>query len=149
MDRTLSAASQYRQAVHHLAQLPASQQILALKYELFHALQRGNDLQDRARDLEVRVAQLEGPPSDREAMLDAFAQTLHEALGERATELETARRDYERDTRQLRLALHAAETHCELLDELCHNLVATIERAADDEVSASPEPAERPEQVAS
>jgi hypothetical protein len=133
MDTTHSALFQYRQATKHLPQLSERQQILTLKFELFHALQRGNDLQDRARCLESRVTQLEVPVSEREAVLDAFAKKLHTDLAQKAGELDAAGREHDKETRQLRLALRAAETHCELLDELCHDLVATLEKAAEDE----------------
>jgi hypothetical protein len=149
MDATHSAFCQYREATKHLPQLSERQQILTLKFELFHALQRGNDMQNRARDLETRVAQLETPASEREAMLDAFARQLHADLTGKSGELEAAQRDREKETRQLRLALRAAETHCELLDELCHDLLATIERAAEDEAAGRPESTSSAEQAAS
>jgi hypothetical protein len=139
MDATHSAFFLYREATKHLRSLSERQQVLTLKFELFHALQRGNDLQDRARALEIRVAQLEAPPSVREAALDAFARQLHADLVLKSGELDAAQRDREKETRQLRLALRAAETHCELLDELCHGLVATIERAAEDDAVARPD----------
>jgi hypothetical protein len=149
MDATHSPFSQYREATKQLPQLSERQQILTLKFELFHALQRGNDMQDRARDLEIRVAQLEAPASERESMLDAFARQLHTDLAQKSAELEAAQRDCVKETRQLRLALRAAETHCELLDELCHDLVATIERAAEDDAVARPNETDPSERAAS
>jgi hypothetical protein len=143
-----SALSQYRHATQHLHLLSERQQVLTLKFELFHALQRGNDMQDRARNLEARVAQLESPATEREAMLDAFAQQLHAELAVKSDELDAAQRDRDKETRQLRLAICAAETHCELLDELCQGLVATIERAAEEDAASRPDEA-APEQAAS
>jgi hypothetical protein len=149
MDATHSAFSQYSEATKHLPQLSQRQQILTLKFELFHALQRGNDLQDRARDLEIRVAQLEAPASEREAMLDAFAKQLHADLAKKSGELEGAQREREKETRDLRLALRASETLCELLDELCHALLATIERAAEEQAAGRPESTHSAERAAS
>ena len=136
MDAAYSAFFHYREATKHLPQLSAEQQILTLKYELFHALQRGNDFQDRSRALEARVAKLEAPASEREAVLDAFAQQLHREL----EQARAAQVDRNAEIRRLRLALRAAETHCELLDELCRDLVATLERAAYEACEVSPEP---------
>jgi uncharacterized coiled-coil protein SlyX len=143
MDAPHSAFAQYRAATRHLPKLSERQQILTLKFELFHALQRGNDFQDRARTLEARIAQLEAPATEREAMLDAFARTLHDDLTRKAEELEATESKHQKETCKLRLALVAAETHCDLLDELCHDLVATIEKAAED----APESAAAEEEV--
>ena len=143
MDSPHSAFAQYRAATRHLPKLTERQQILTLKFELFHALQRGNDFQDRARGLEVRVAQLEIPVTEREAMLDAFARKLHDDLTRKTDELEAAESHHQKETRRLRLALVAAETHSDLLDDLCHDLVATIEKAAE----AEAEPAAQSEDV--
>jgi hypothetical protein len=148
MDPPHSAFAQYRVATQHLPNLSERQQILTLKFELFHALQRGNDFQDRARALEIRIAQLEIPASEREAMLDAFARKLHADLARMAGELEGAQNTHAKETRRLRLALVAAETHCDLLDELCTDLVATIEKAAEDHAQA-PTEREDPAQHAS
>ena len=126
METTFSALEQYRAATQHLPELSPKQQVCLLKYELFHALQRGNDFQDRARGLEIRVAQLEAPASGREAQLDTFARTLHAQLAYRTGELEEARRRYDEEVRRLRLALMASEADR-------RHLIAIIEKALDED----------------
>jgi predicted transcriptional regulator len=126
METTFSALDQYRAATQHLPDLSPKQQVCFLKYELFQALQRGNDFQDRARDLEIRVAQLDAPATGREAQLDAFARTLHAQLANRTDELEQARRQYDEEVRRLRLALMASEADR-------RHLVAIIEKAFDED----------------
>jgi len=130
MDTPQSALAQYREATKHLPKLSERQQILNLKFELFHALQRGNEFQDRSRALESRVAELEAPASDREAMLDALAKKLKVDLDEKTWELTVARADHAKDVRRMRLELRASEIQIELLDERCRDLVARAARRA-------------------
>ena len=128
-----SALSQYQAATQHLPELSPKHQVCFLEYELFHALQRGNDFQDRARELEIRVAQREAPASAREAQLDAFARTLQAQLANRTAELEQARRQFDDEVRRLRLALMASE-------EDRRHLIAIIEKALDeDDVNSEPD----------
>jgi hypothetical protein len=146
-----SAMHLYREATKHLRVLSERQQILTLKFELFHALQRGNDFQDRSRALEIRIARLEA--AERETVLDEFARKLHADLQDKTMELENAQREHDKEARDLRLALQDSSLRCVLLDELCGDLVATLERAAADhmvtEVAESPATTEAAEGAAS
>jgi hypothetical protein len=98
-------------------------------------MQRGNDFQGRARDLEIRVAQLAAPATGREAQLDTYARTLHAQLANRTDELEQARRRHDEEVRRLRLALMASEADRQ-------HLIDIIEKALDEEdvTSESPTP---------
>jgi hypothetical protein len=107
-----SALLDLQRATQSLSGLSDREQIMALKLELFHALERANDLQTRSIALETRV--------------DELVRTTRELSSENTKEL-----------RKLRLEILAAETQCDALDELCRSLLLTLESAVDSEVHAS------------
>jgi hypothetical protein len=134
MNTVRSAVHEYCQATRPLPKLSESQQVLNLKFELFHALERAHDFQDHARALELRVAQLKAPPREREAALDAFARQLHDELALKSAELDAAKRD-------LADALASAEKTRKHIARSCHNFIATLEHAAGGEAAERPDDA--------
>jgi hypothetical protein len=110
-----SAFFEFSEVCKTLAPLSERQQLLQLKYELFHALERAHDFQSRARTLET----------------SAEAQN---AFGRHAqAELAATTREYEKKIRTTRLELVAAQTSGEVLEELCQDLLLTIQQAAERE----------------
>jgi hypothetical protein len=110
-----SALLDLQQATQSLSGLSEPEQIMALKLELFHALERGNDLQSRSIALETRVAELEAQVRTQDGTKDSLLRHL--------------RAQHTKELRKLRLERFAAEIQCDALDELCHSLLLTIERA--------------------
>jgi hypothetical protein len=107
-----SALLDLQRATQSLSGLSDREQIMALKLELFHALERANDHQTRCIALETRV--------------DELVRTTRELSSENTKEL-----------RKLRLEILAAETQCDALDELCRSLLLTLESAVDRDADAS------------
>jgi hypothetical protein len=117
------AQVEYQELTSPLRPLKPRQQIRRLKHELFHALARAYDFQDRARASEGRVAELEALATLRPDERDPFIKHLHD-------ELRTATRNYEQRLTASRRELEGLQTHCDELESICHVLLATIEHVA-------------------
>jgi len=126
-----------QQATKSLCELSLPQQILTLKLELFHALNRASDLHDRNIALQSQVAELEAVLSTKDGIEDAFARELHADLVARTLELSTARANHARELDKLRLERSTMQTELEALDALCRSLILTIESAIDSDADAS------------
>jgi hypothetical protein len=111
----------YRHATKDLRRLPERQQILSLKYELFHALERAHDFQDRTQALELDVARLA-------VQTDRLAEP---AESSRAVD----------ELSKLRLALATSEQQRESLETLCRSLLGVIDDAVDDLAGEGADPA--------
>ena len=132
-----SALLNLRQATESLPELSLPQQILTLKLELFHALNRVCEVHDRNIALEERVAELEGALNTKEGIDDAFARELHAELVAKTLELSSARTEHARELDKLLLERAAMQTELGALDALCHSLILTIESAIDSDSDAS------------
>jgi hypothetical protein len=132
-----SALLDLQQATKSLSELSLPQQILTLKLELFHALNRASDLHDRNIELQTSVAELEALLSKNDGIEDAFARELHADLVARTLELSTVRAEHSRELSKLRLERSAMRTELDALDSLCHSLILTIENAIDSDADAS------------
>jgi hypothetical protein len=117
------AQVEYEELIKPLRPLRPRQQIRRLKHELFHALARANDFQDRARAAEGRIAELEALATLRPDERDPFIRHLH-------AEPLTATRAYEERLSASRRELAELQTHSSELEATCHALLATIEHAA-------------------
>ena len=117
------AQVEYQDLTHPLRLLRPRQQIRRLKHELFHALARAHDFQDRACAAEGRVAELEALATLRPDERDPFIKHLHD-------ELRTATRNYEQSLSASRRELEGLQTHSDELEAICHVLLPTIEHAA-------------------
>jgi phage shock protein A len=121
------AEVEYRQLTRSLHPLRPRLQIRRLKLELFHAIARACDFQDRARVAEERVAELEALATLRPDERDPFIKHLH-------AELLTSTRDYEQRLSASRRELAELEAHSRELESICHALLATIEHATSAEL---------------
>jgi hypothetical protein len=113
----------FRRITRRLGDLPAGQQILLLELELFRALTRAADAEDRTRDLEQTLDE------DWSAM-DAFARQYHDLSVSSGRELDAIKSAYERQLRIQQEAYAALKLRCRALDECCRSLRLTIEQAA-------------------
>jgi chromosome segregation ATPase len=116
--------------------LPEMSEVTTLKFELFHALQRAHDFQDRSRAAESRIAELEAQMGDPDGAQGALVRHLRGEVVRVCNELVEARSQHESEIRSLRAELTAAETQCEALDDLAGSLWLTIQQAAADAESA-------------
>jgi predicted nucleic acid-binding Zn-ribbon protein len=123
MHHDRSALLDLQRATQSLSGLSDREQIMTLKHELFHAIERSSDFQSRCIALEMRVAELEAQIRAQAGAEDALLRQLRV---EHTTEL-----------RKLRLERFAVEVQCDALDELCRSLLLTIERAVDGDVDES------------
>ena len=67
-----------------------------------------------------------------------FSAQIHRQLTEAIRELSSAKADAEEHVCAMRLEILSMETRCEVLDEICHSLLITIERAACPTTSPQP-----------
>ncbi len=121
-----AAFFEYHQRTKTLDDLSDRQKVRALKLELFHALQRGHDFQDRSRALEDRVTSLEAELAARDG--DALAIGTHR-LAQRdrvQSEIAETRQQHEADMAVLRLDLLSTEALCEALAELLEVRLSSI-----------------------
>jgi len=126
-----SAIFEFRQLTKFLPDMSERQQVTTLKFELFHALQRALDFQDRSRAAEARLAELEARAAVADGCEDALALHLRAEVARRSNDLEEARTQHDAEIRALRFELLATETQCDALDELCRALLVAIEHAAE------------------
>ncbi len=144
-----SVIFEFRQLTKFLIEMSERQQVTTLKFELFHALERAHDFQDRSRAAERRIAELEAQISDPDGAKGALVKHLRGEVVRVWSELVEARSQHESEIRSLRVELTAAETLCEALDELCRSLLVTFEQGAeaDDEERAADADVAREAQV--
>jgi hypothetical protein len=128
-----SAIFEFRELTKFLPDMSDRQQVTTLKFELFHALERALDFQDRSRAAESRLAELEARAAVANGCDDALTLHLRAEVARRSSDLEEARTQHNAEIRALRFELLAAETQCEALDELCRSLLVAIEQAAEAE----------------
>ena len=129
-----AAYFQFRDVLRSVTPLPEAHQILVLKIELLHALERASHSQRRSHILERELERLRargplgsGPPH----------------VGDLVRELAEARRELARSKavgqerlRAMQLEVLSMEVQCATLDEVCRSLLLTIERAACSELVA-------------
>lgn len=113
----------FREATQGLTELPEDEQVLILKYELFQALERAVDFQDRSRDVERQLEQAKAEAGARADEHRAFATHA-------ARELVSVKVAYEEQLNTVHDAYLAMKRRCATLDEICRSLLLTIERAA-------------------
>jgi hypothetical protein len=135
-----AAFFEFREVVQSLADVSETQQVLTLKFELLHALERANDSQQRARSLQVQLDKLNAQGSIRAREQQTFSAQIHRQLIEAIRELASAKADVEEHVCAMRLEILSMETRCEVLDEICHALIVTIERAACPDIAAAATP---------
>jgi hypothetical protein len=117
------AEVEYQELTRPLRPLRPRQQIRRLKHELFHAIARAYDFQDRARASEGRVAELEALAMRRPDERDPTIKRLQDDSEPRA-------RDPEQGLSASRREVEGLQTHCAELESLCQALLSTIEHAA-------------------
>jgi hypothetical protein len=123
-----------------LARLGVRHQILRLRDELLRALERGVDLQDRGRALELELAETKARAEHESRMLrsrsafqaERFLVTLHELAETRAA----ARAE----RRRLHLEIVLLEMRGQALEAMCRALSLTIKRARGSQPGAPPPP---------
>src|SRR5580693_4867928 len=93
-----------QQATQPLSGLSDKAQIMVLKHELFHAIERSSRFQSRSVALEMRVAELEAQVHELDAAQDTFVRNL--------------RTQHAKEIRRLSLERLATEIQCDALDEL-------------------------------
>jgi chromosome segregation ATPase len=131
-----SVIFEFRQVTKFLPEMSERQQVTTLKFELFHALQRAHDFQDRSRAAESRIAELEAQMGDPDGAQGALVRHLRAEVVRVCNELVEARSQHQSEIRSLRAELTAAETPCEALDDFADSLSLTIQQAAADAESA-------------
>jgi hypothetical protein len=138
-----AAFFEFREATKDLGELSETQQIMTLKFELFHALERAQDHQNRTRSLQAELDELRAEASMRNREQQAFSAELHRQLTERSRELASVKADGQEQLHALRLEVLCMDRQCQALDQICRSLLVTIEQAAcpDLATSAETEPA--------
>jgi hypothetical protein len=135
-----AAFLQFREVLHAVAPLSDAHQILALKIELLHALERANRSQRRSRVLELDLDRLRSRTAIRRQEPHLHHAELERQLAEVRRELAKSKADGQEQLRAMRLEVLAMELQCETLDEVCRSLLLTIERAACSELAVATEP---------
>jgi hypothetical protein len=128
---------EFREVTNSLSDISEAQAILTLKYELLHALERANDYQQRERTLRAQLDTLQAETTMRAREQQAFSAQIHHQLTEATREIASAKADREQQVCAMRSEVLAMENRCEVLDEICHSLLLTIERAACLETAAT------------
>jgi truncated hemoglobin YjbI len=113
----------FRSVTNGLGELPADSQILLLELELFQALRRAADADDRNRHLERKLDEARGA-------IELYAEQHRERSARAARDRESIKDAYERELRLLQEAYAAVKERCRALDDVCRSLLLTIERAA-------------------
>jgi predicted nuclease with TOPRIM domain len=114
------AFREFRDTTRALIDLPDHTQNVALKRELFRALERAYDLRERAQDLERQLGHLTAERTERLTEHQAFAAQLNRDI---ATLIER----HDREKHALREQVRSLKTQVEELDELSHSLLDAIE----------------------
>jgi len=113
----------FRSVTHGLRELSADSQILLLELELFQALKRAAEADDRNRHLEHKLDEARGA-------IELYAEQHRERSARAARDRESIKDAYERELRLLQEAYAAVKERCRALDDVCRSLLLTIERAA-------------------
>ncbi|HEV3188918.1 MAG TPA: hypothetical protein VGY54_00400 [Polyangiaceae bacterium] len=124
-----SAFETFREATRGLADLPAEAQIVLLQFELYQACKRAADSEERCRELQREVEEGRGA-------LCAQAQHHHEEATHAADKLAEVKSASEEELRRLQDESLRAQHRCATLEDFCHCLLLTIERAACDDSAA-------------
>src|SRR5260221_10634546 len=106
-----------------------AQQVLILKFELLHALERANYFQDRSRALQGELAELKTETSMRAREHQAYAARMNRQLTDGAREQARTQADAQQQIRAMRLEILSMDNQCQALDEICRSLLLTIEQA--------------------
>jgi FtsZ-binding cell division protein ZapB len=133
-----AAFLEYRVATSLISDLPAAKQVVRLKWELLHALQRVSESQSRSHLLELDIDRLKASVDARSREHQAFSAQLHRELVDKARELAEARAEGQEKLDAMHREVATMQAKCEALDELCRALLATVEEDAE-----SPRPPER------
>jgi chromosome segregation ATPase len=119
----------YREATKDLAKLSPEDQIVLLKSELFDALERAADFQERNRMLERQVEHAQAEIGQR-------VREVHALSARSARELNQVNGAYQEQLQTLQDAYLVMKRRCAALDEHCQALLLTLERAACSAVAA-------------
>jgi hypothetical protein len=120
----------FREATKDLVALSESQQVHALKGQLFQALERASDFQSRSRRVEEQIDHLKSQAAARIREQQAFAAQIHSELVATQHELADTRIGGQREVAALRGELLSKDRLCQGLTEIVRALLLTIEQAA-------------------
>jgi hypothetical protein len=123
----------YCEASRGLGELPAEAQVLLLQFELYQACKRAADSEERCRELQREVEEGRGA-------LCAQAQHHHEQSTHAADKLAEVKSACEKELRRLQDESLRAQRRCATLEDFCHCLLLTIERAACEDSGAERAP---------
>jgi hypothetical protein len=119
----------FQKAMHGLRELSADSQILVLEFELFQAMKRAVDADDRCGRLERKL-------SNARAQTDVYIERVRELSVRAAGNRASIKSFYEKELRVLQEAYAAVKQRCRDLDDLCRSLLLTIDRAACEDLPA-------------
>jgi len=119
----------FRSVTEGLGDLSAGSRILALEFELFQALKRAVDADDRCGRLERKL-------DDARIRADVYAERVRELCVRAAGDRASIKAFYERELRLLQEAYAAVKQRCRALDDVCRSLLLTIETAACEDLPA-------------
>jgi hypothetical protein len=132
-----AAFFQFREVTSSLVKLPEAQQVLILKFELLHALERAHDFHGRVRARQGELANLKAETRLRTQEHQAACAQLNLELDDAARQLVRTRAESQQQIRAMRLEILSMENQCQALDEICRSLLLTIEQAACPELAQS------------
>jgi hypothetical protein len=119
----------FRNVIEGLGDLSAGSRILALEFELFQAMKRAVDADDRCGRLERKL-------DDARIRADVYAERVRELCVRAAGDRASIKAFYERELRLLQEAYAAVKQRCRTLDDVCRSLLLTIETAACEDLPA-------------
>ena len=125
-----AAFFQFREITRPIGQCSAEHQILTLKIELLHALERANDVQGRSCVVQLEFDRLRADAVIRYQEQETRHAELQRRLIDTRRELARSKADAEEQLRAVRLEVLEREFQCQTLDEICRSLLLTIEQAA-------------------
>ena len=125
-----AAFFQFREITRPIGQCSAEHQILTLKIELLHALERANDVQGRSCVVQLELDRLRADAVIRYQEQETRHAELQRRLIDTRRELARSKADGEEQLCALRLEILEREAQCQTLDEICRSLLLTIEQAA-------------------
>jgi len=109
----------FRSVTEGLGDLSAGSRILALEFELFQAMKRAVDADERCGRLERKL-------DDARIRADVYAERVRELCVRAAGDRASIKAFYERELRLLQEAYAAVKQRCRTLDDLCRSLLLTI-----------------------
>lgn len=124
------ALFQFRDVLRALAPLSDAHQVLLLKAELLHALERADRAQRQHRVLELDLYRLRTRTAARHQEFDVHRAELERQLSELQRELAHSQAHGQEQLHAMRLEVLATEAQCAALDEVCRSLLLTIDQAA-------------------